>query len=69
MIRNFDFDVERFTSADTYSQMRPHLQPDVKRKLEHPEMIIFGNATRGENAHRYMLLDEVAKIEKEWGLV
>jgi hypothetical protein len=69
LIRNFDFDAERFSSTDAYSQMRPHLQRDVKRKLEHPGMFIAGNATRGEHAHRYMLLDEIARIEKEWGLV
>lgn len=69
VIRNFDFDAERFTSTDAYSQMRPHLQPDVRRKLEHPGMVIVGNATRGEHAHRYMLLDEIARVEKEWGLV
>lgn len=68
-IRDFDFSAGRFTSTETYSQMRPHLDPDIKRKFEHPGMIILGNATRGEHAHSYMLSDEIARIEKEWGLV
>ncbi len=69
VIRSFNFDTERFTSTDAYPQMRPHLQPNVKRKLEHPGMVIVGNTTRGEHAHRYMLLDEITRIEKEWNLV
>jgi hypothetical protein len=68
-IRAFDFSAGRFTSTETYSQMRPHLDPDVKRKLEHPGMVVLGNATRGEHAHSYMLSDEVSRIEKEWRLV
>jgi len=69
VIRNFNFDAEMFTSTDTYSEIRPHLQSDVKRRLEHPEMIIAGNPTRGENVRRRILLDEVARMEKEWGLI
>lgn len=68
-IRGFDFDSKSFTDTDTYSEMRPHLQPGIRRKLEHPGMIIFGNPTRSEHAPRYILLDEVARIEKEWKLV
>jgi hypothetical protein len=68
-ICDFDFSTGTFTSTDMYSQMRPYLPSDITRKLEHPEMVMFGNPTRGKNPRRRILLDEVAKIEKKWGLV
>ena len=69
VISDFDFDAEKFASTDTYSQMKSHLQPDVRRRLEQPGMIFVGNEARGGNMPRYTLLDEVAKIEKKWELV
>ncbi len=37
--------------------------------LEAPRTFHIGNEARGELAYEYTLLDEVARIEKEWGLV
>ncbi len=64
MIHNFNFDIDRFAGTDTYSQMRPHLQPEVIENFEKPRMFVVGNEARGD-WYKYALLDEVARIEKE----
>ena len=68
-IRNFDFETERFGATDTYSQMRPHLQPKVIRMFETAGITYADTGMRGDSIHGRTLLDEVARIEKEWGLV
>ncbi len=37
--------------------------------FEKPRTAHLGNPARGEHAYRYTLLDEVARIEREWGLI
>lgn len=69
VIRGFDFDTHSFASTDTYAQMRPHLQPKVVKMFEAQRTVHIGNETRGDTAYGYTLLDEVARIEKEWGLI
>lgn len=69
VVLNFDFENERFASTDTYSQMKPHLQPEVVKMFEKPRTVHIGNPARGDTTYRYTLLDEIARIEKEWGLV
>jgi len=59
----------RFASTVAYSQMKPYLRPEVVEMLEAPRTFHVGNEARGETAYRYTLLDEVARIEKEWGLI
>lgn len=59
----------RFASTVAYSQMKPHLRLKVVEMLEAPRTLHVGNEARGDTAYRYTLLDEVARIEKEWGLV
>lgn len=69
-IREFDyFGTKKFTATGAYSEMRPHLQGDVRESLETPRTSIVSNEARGEVAERSLLLDEVTRIEKEWGLV
>lgn len=58
-----------FAATDTYSEMRPHLRPEVIEMLETPRMSTVGNEARGDVAHRSTLLDEIARIEGEWGLI
>jgi hypothetical protein len=69
VIRTFDFSTGGFAGTDTYSQMKPYLQSDVVELLETPRTIHVGNEARGDLAYEYTLLDEVARIEKEWGLI
>ena len=64
-----DFDTDRFAGTDTYSQMKPHLRPEVIKMLEAPRTFPVGNEARGDTAYRYTLLDEVARIEQEWGVI
>ena len=58
-----------FAATDTYSEMRPHLRPEVIEMLETPRMSTVGNEARGDVAYRSALLDEIARIEGEWGLI
>jgi hypothetical protein len=59
----------RFASTVAYSQMKPHLRLKVVEMLEAPRTLHVGTEARGDTAYRYTLLDEVARIEKEWGLI
>ena len=70
-IRTFDFSANKFASTDTYSEMKPHLQPDVVRAFEFPFVVEIEafSRIRGGSRPKYTLLDEVGRIEKEWGLV
>jgi hypothetical protein len=65
-----------FTLTDTYIQMKPFMRPNVQQSLEYPlGMLIHRVNTMtsprqgGLAGVKRMLLDEVARIEKEWGLV
>ena len=49
--------------------MRPHLRSEVREQLEKPRTGIVPNEARGDSAERYILSDEIARIEKKWGLV
>jgi hypothetical protein len=69
VIQNFDFDRGRFASTDTYAQMKPHLRPEVIEMLENYRMGYVGNEARGKWTYGYTLLDEAARIEREWGLI
>jgi len=66
----FDFIDYRstFLSSALYSSMRLHLSPEVVKKIEAPRTFYVGGA-RGDFVRKYMLLDEVARIENLWGLV
>lgn len=69
-IQNHEFgDYPRFASTVAYSQMKPDLRPEVIKMLEEPTTFHVGNEARGELAYEYTLLDEVARIERKWGLI
>jgi hypothetical protein len=57
-----------FGGTVTYSEIRPHLRKEVRDSLEQPRTFRVPNEARGDNADKAILLDEVARIEKEWGL-
>lgn len=69
VIRNFDFETEKFGATNTYSQMRQHLQGQIAHMFEGNSTVHLVNEARGPEFVRYELLDEVARIEKEWGLI
>jgi hypothetical protein len=68
-INSYRGNFTQFTTTATHSEIRPHLTEDVRKRLEKPRTAIVPNEKRGKAAQRYILLDEVARIEKEWGLV
>lgn len=72
-IQNFDFSAHKFVYTDTYADIRPHLQPNVKGMFESKLGAIYKFHLLAERPSRAddrsILLDEVARIEKEWGLV
>jgi hypothetical protein len=57
-----------FLASAVYSSLRPHLSSEVVRKVEAPRTVYVGGA-RGDFVRHYMLLDEVARLERLWGLV
>jgi hypothetical protein len=74
-IRGFDFTSD-FALTETYSEMTQYLRPDVRDRFESSFGVLQKMATtafvpreRGPSGDRRTLLDEVARIEKEWGLV
>lgn len=48
--------------------MRPHLLPEVVAKVERPRTAYVGGG-RGDDVRKYTLLDDIARVEKEWGLL
>ncbi len=58
----------KFLSSEIYSSLRPHLLPEVIKKIEAPRTFYIGGA-RGDNVRQYTLLDEIARIERQWGLI
>lgn len=58
----------KFLSSATYSSLRHHLSPEIVRMIEAPRTFYVGGA-RGDNIRQYTLLDEVARLEREWGLL
>ena len=67
--QNHDFDSQWLGDTASYSALRPHLRPEIREKIEKPRTIYVSNEGRGNNVKRQMLLDEIARIDKEWGLV
>jgi hypothetical protein len=61
-----------FAHTETYSDMRPLLPPNVQQRYESllPVGAILGSPRKmGKAGERRVMLDEVSRIEKLWGLV
>ncbi len=56
-------------ASSTYAAIRPHLQQQVRERLENRERFTFDSRGGDTFVIKNILLDEVARIEKEWGLV
>lgn len=59
--------LKKFLSSLEYSTLRPHLSAEATEKVERPRTVDEGGA-RGDNVRKYLLLDEIARIERKWGL-
>lgn len=68
-IEAFDFANERFGDAVWYSEVRPHLKPSIVKKIEAPRTFIVPSEGRGEFAIKHILLDEISRLEINWGLI
>lgn len=63
-----DGDPRGFLNTSQYASLRPHLKKEVLSRVEdHRTHIAAGG--RGGDAKKQMLLDEIARIEREWGLL
>lgn len=60
--------LEEFSSASTYSSLRQRMRSSVIEKFEKDRTIYIGGS-RGNDVRRHMLLDEVARLEREWKLL
>jgi len=52
-----------------YSSLRLHMKTDIIDKLEKPRTFIVPSDGRQGFPKKQYLLDEIARIEKEWGLI
>jgi hypothetical protein len=65
----FDYDSHRLGDSAIYSSVRPHLRTAVRDAIEKPRTAYVPNEGRGGSVKKQMLLDEIARLEKKWGLV
>lgn len=57
-----------FAGTAVYSSLRANLMPEIIQKIEAPRTFYAGGS-RGDHIRKQMLLDEVARLEKKWGIV
>ncbi len=67
-IETFDFDSGSFGDTAVYSSLRPHMRGEIIHEFESP-LIFIAAGSRGKSVNKHLLLDEVARIEKEWRLL
>ncbi len=64
------FDWDAFRESAAYASLRLHLSPKAMALVESGSMLLgSGGRGQGINNFRPFLLDEVARIEREWLLV
>jgi DNA repair exonuclease SbcCD ATPase subunit len=63
----------RFADTETYLEMRPHLSPKTRERFESQVAAVLTfigpERLRGSEGDKRVLLGEVARIEKEWGVI
>ena len=69
-IDEFDFDSDNFGNTSTYAAMRPHMRKEIITKFEAQRTVyVTPDGGRGDKLFKQWALDEVARIEQEWGLL
>jgi hypothetical protein len=59
-----------FVQSAPYSQLRPHLSKNFVEMVEDSTLrIVVGSSRHGGPLYRTDLLDELARLEKEWRLI
>jgi hypothetical protein len=56
-----------FGSSPEYSSLRSHMAKEIIEKFEAPRTSYVGGG-RGDDVRKQILLDEVSRLEKHWGL-
>jgi hypothetical protein len=67
--QTFDYDKHKLGDSAVYSSLRPHLRASVRDAIEKPRTASVPSEGRGGSVKKQMLLDEVTRLEKKWGLV
>ncbi|MCK0754394.1 hypothetical protein [Chromohalobacter japonicus] len=71
-IEEADFNDEQalkvFANTSIYSSLRQRMRSSVIEEFEQDRTIYVGGG-RGNDVRRHMLLDEVARLEREWKLL
>ena len=65
--QNSEF-VKAFTTSSEYSALRLYMQTSSIEKVEKDRVIYVGGG-RGDDVRKHVLLDEISRLEKEWGLL
>lgn len=68
-IESFDFERSNFGNTSAYAEMRPHMTRDIIDKFEAQRtFFVPPDGGRGDQLFKQWASDEVARIEREWGL-
>lgn len=63
-----DFDVKGFRESLNYSRIRPYLNPTLVKSIESDNITIqAGGRGGGVQNYKSKILDELSKLESEWG--
>jgi hypothetical protein len=63
-----NFSIKDFLQSGIYSEIRSYLSKDAIASLEAKRKIVSVNSMR-PNTEQNILLDEIARLEKEWKLI
>lgn len=55
-----------YLNSVEYAEMRPYLKAGLRESLDGPDNLIVGY---GRQSVKNQLLDEIVRLEREWGLV
>ena len=58
-----------FVDTATYSAIKPYLRDKIIKAMEHTDIIGAVGNPRRNPGHRTLMLDELARLEKEWKLI
>jgi hypothetical protein len=66
-----DFEYRQFADSDTYATLRVHLPNDLKQEIDqwrNPNVVVLPPEV-GRSLTQSRLLEEIARIEQDWGLI
>jgi hypothetical protein len=66
-----DFEHRQFADSDAYATLRSHLPEDLQQEIDrwrNPYMVVVP-ARGGRDLGQARLLQEIARVERDWGLI